>query len=73
MYAERKPSTDSEQTAVVMSKLRRSTITPVATTIKMNAAVAGGFTIATTPVPLQNVATAWSLDNSLKRTVFTLG
>ncbi len=39
----------------------------------LNAAVAGGFTIATTPVPLQNVATAWSLDNSLKRTVFTLG
>lgn len=38
----------------------------------LNAAVAGGFTIATTPVALQNVATAWPLDDSQKRTVFTL-
>lgn len=38
----------------------------------LNAAAAGGFTIATTPVALQNVATAWPLDDSQKRTVFTL-
>ncbi|WP_333498414.1 quinone oxidoreductase family protein [Kluyvera sp. CHPC 1.2972] len=38
----------------------------------LNAAAAGEFTIATTPVALQNVATAWPLDDSQKRTVFTL-
>ncbi|HED3066384.1 TPA: zinc-binding alcohol dehydrogenase family protein [Kluyvera ascorbata] len=38
----------------------------------LHAAVAGGFTIATTPVPLRDVASAWSQDNSQKRTVFTL-
>lgn len=38
----------------------------------LHAAVAGGFTIATTSVPLRDVASAWSQDNSQKRTVFTL-
>lgn len=38
----------------------------------LNAAASGGFTIATTPVPLDNVAHAWGQDNSQKRTVFTL-
>lgn len=38
----------------------------------LNAAASGGFTIATTPVPLYDVAHAWGQDNSQKRTVFTL-
>lgn len=38
----------------------------------LHAAVAGGFTIATTSVPLRDVASAWSQDNSQQRTVFTL-
>lgn len=38
----------------------------------LHAAVSGGFTIATTPVSLHNVASAWPQDNSQKRTVFTL-
>ena len=38
----------------------------------LHVAVAGGFSIATTPVPLRNVTSAWSQDNSQKRTVFTL-
>ena len=33
----------------------------------------GGFAIATTPLPLSEVERAWSLDDSRKRTVFTLG
>lgn len=36
----------------------------------LQAAVAGGFTIATTVQPLRDIATAWSQDNSQKRTVF---
>ena len=36
----------------------------------LQAAVAGGLTIATTPRPLREVATAWPLDDSQKRTVF---
>ncbi|MDT4309647.1 zinc-binding alcohol dehydrogenase family protein [Klebsiella aerogenes] len=38
----------------------------------LQAAVPGHFTIATTPLPLRDVATAWPRDNSQKRTVFTL-
>lgn len=38
----------------------------------MQAAVPGHFTIATTPLPLRDVAAAWPRDNSQKRTVFTL-
>ncbi|HDS2184441.1 TPA: zinc-binding alcohol dehydrogenase family protein [Klebsiella aerogenes] len=38
----------------------------------LQAAVPGHFTIATTPLPLRNVAAAWPRDNSQKRTVFTL-
>ncbi|MGG7976287.1 zinc-binding alcohol dehydrogenase family protein [Klebsiella aerogenes] len=38
----------------------------------LQAAVPGQFTIATTPLPLRDVATAWPRDNSQKRTVFTL-
>jgi hypothetical protein len=36
----------------------------------LQAAVAGGFTIATTPLALSEVASAWPRDNSQKRTVF---
>ena len=36
----------------------------------LQAAVTGGFTIATTPRPLREVAAAWPQDNSQKRTVF---
>lgn len=36
------------------------------------AAVAGGFTIATTPVAMRDVASAWPLDDSQKRTVFVV-
>ena len=38
----------------------------------LQAAVAGGFTIATTPLALSEVASAWPRDNSQKRTVFLL-
>lgn len=38
----------------------------------LQAAVAGGFTIATTPLSLSEVASAWPRDNSQKRTVFLL-
>ncbi|HBR0003722.1 quinone oxidoreductase family protein [Klebsiella aerogenes] len=38
----------------------------------LQAAVPGHFTIATTPLPLRDVAAAWPRDNSQKRTVFTL-
>lgn len=38
----------------------------------LQAAVAGGFTIATTPLPLADVASAWPQDNSQKRTVFMI-
>ena len=38
----------------------------------LQAAVAGGLTIATTPRPLREVATAWPLDDSQKRTVFVV-
>lgn len=37
----------------------------------LQAAVPGHFTIATTPLPLRDVAAAWPRDNSQKRTVFT--
>ena len=36
----------------------------------LQAAAIGGFTIATTPARLCDVATAWPMDNSQKRTVF---
>ncbi|MEM0650669.1 zinc-binding alcohol dehydrogenase family protein [Klebsiella huaxiensis] len=36
----------------------------------LQAAVAGGFTIATTVQPLRDIATAWPQDDSQKRTVF---
>ncbi|MBW5984906.1 quinone oxidoreductase family protein [Klebsiella grimontii] len=36
----------------------------------LQAAVTGGFTIATTPRPLREVAAAWPQNNSQKRTVF---
>ncbi|MFU2170138.1 quinone oxidoreductase family protein [Klebsiella grimontii] len=36
----------------------------------LQAAVTGGFTIATTPRPLREAAAAWPQDNSQKRTVF---
>lgn len=39
----------------------------------LQAAAIGGFTIATTPARLCDVATAWPLDNSQKRTVFLVG
>ena len=35
--------------------------------------VKAGFRIATTPVPLSQVDTAWALDDSRRRTVFTIG
>ncbi len=38
----------------------------------LQAVVPGHFTIATTPLPLRDVAAAWPRDNSQKRTVFTL-
>lgn len=38
----------------------------------LQAAAAGGFTIATTPLPLREVATAWPRDNSQKRSVFVI-
>ncbi|KLE44023.1 quinone oxidoreductase family protein [Klebsiella aerogenes] len=38
----------------------------------LQAEVPGHFTIATTPLPLRDVAAAWPRDNSQKRTVFTL-
>ncbi|EMB4078825.1 quinone oxidoreductase family protein [Klebsiella aerogenes] len=38
----------------------------------LQAAVPCHFTIATTPLPLRDVAAAWPRDNSQKRTVFTL-
>ena len=38
----------------------------------LQAAVPGHFTIATTPLPLRDVAAAWPRDNSQKRSVFTL-
>lgn len=38
----------------------------------LQAAVVGGFTIATTPAKLCDVATAWPLDDSQKRTVFLI-
>ena len=38
----------------------------------LQAAVAGGFTIATTPLALSEVANAWPRDNSQKRTVFVI-
>lgn len=38
----------------------------------LQAAVPGHFTLATTPLPLRDVAAAWPRDNSQKRTVFTL-
>ncbi|WP_407252576.1 quinone oxidoreductase family protein [Klebsiella michiganensis] len=38
----------------------------------LQAAVAGGLTIATTPRPLREVATAWPQDDSQKRTVFVV-
>ena len=38
----------------------------------LQAAGPGQFTIATTPLPLRDVAAAWPRDNSQKRTVFTL-
>lgn len=43
-----------------------------ATAQMFQAAIPGGFTIATTPCPLSNVAEAWAVDDSKKRTVFTL-
>ncbi|HDU4619889.1 TPA: zinc-binding alcohol dehydrogenase family protein [Klebsiella aerogenes] len=43
-----------------------------ATREMLQAAVPGHFTIATTPLPLRDVAAAWPRDNSQKRTVFTL-
>jgi NADPH:quinone reductase-like Zn-dependent oxidoreductase len=39
----------------------------------LQAAVPAGFKIATTPVPLAEVETAWPRDDSAKRTVFTVG
>jgi hypothetical protein len=38
----------------------------------LQAAAAGGFTIATTPLPLREVAAAWPRDNSQKRSVFVI-
>lgn len=38
----------------------------------LNAAVPGGFTIATTPARLDDVAKAWAQDDSKKRTVFVM-
>lgn len=38
----------------------------------LQAAVPGQFTIAATPLPLRDIATAWPRDDSQKRTVFTL-
>lgn len=43
-----------------------------ATGAMLQAAVAGKFTIAHTPVPLAEVAQAWAQDDSRQRTVFTL-
>lgn len=43
-----------------------------ATARMFEAAVPGGFTIATTPAPLAEVSAAWAVDDSKKRTVFTL-
>lgn len=43
-----------------------------ATEEMLQAAVAGGLTIATTPRPLREVATAWPQDDSQKRTVFVV-
>jgi hypothetical protein len=39
----------------------------------LRATVSAGFTIATTPVPLAEVERAWPLDDSTRRTVFTVG
>ena len=39
----------------------------------LRATVSAGFTIAATPVPLAEVERAWPLDDSTRRTVFTLG
>jgi NADPH:quinone reductase-like Zn-dependent oxidoreductase len=39
----------------------------------LRATIAGGFKIATTVVPISEVANAWSKDVSTRRTVFTLG
>jgi NADPH:quinone reductase-like Zn-dependent oxidoreductase len=39
----------------------------------LRATAAGGFKIATTSVPLSEVATAWPRDVSSRRTVFTMG
>jgi hypothetical protein len=39
----------------------------------LRAAIAGGFKIATTPVPLSQVEKAWLKDVSTQRTVFTIG
>lgn len=38
----------------------------------LQAAAEGGFTIATTPARLEDVATAWARDDSKKRTVFVI-
>jgi NADPH:quinone reductase-like Zn-dependent oxidoreductase len=39
----------------------------------LRATVSAGFTIAATPVPLAEVERAWPLDDSTRRTVFTMG
>ena len=39
----------------------------------LRATVSAGFTIAATPVPLTEVERAWPLDDSKRRTVFTIG
>lgn len=39
----------------------------------LKATVPGRFDIAAKPVPLEDVETAWPLDDSLRRTVFTIG
>jgi NADPH:quinone reductase-like Zn-dependent oxidoreductase len=44
-----------------------------ATANLMQAAIPANLTIATTPVPLADVERAWPLDDSRRRTVFTIG
>jgi NADPH:quinone reductase-like Zn-dependent oxidoreductase len=39
----------------------------------LHSTVSAGFTIAATPVPLAEVERAWPLDDSTRRTVFTIG
>ena len=43
-----------------------------ATAEMLQAAVPGGFTIATTPARLEDVADAWARDDSRQRTVFVM-